>query len=293
VGASERGAGPRGARGLNENYARELLELHTLGVDGGYTQQDVQEVARAFTGWTIDGPRRGGGFRFATGRHDDGRKVVLGTTIKAGGGQSDGERVLDLLAAHPSTARHVATRLARRFVADEPPPALVDRIAARFEDTRGDLREVVRAVLASPEFLDPGQHGSKVKTPFEFVVSAVRATGGTITTALPLVRSLRELGMPLYFAQPPTGYADDGAAWVNTGSLVARMNFAVALVGRRLRGVEPDLGGPAGASDWRVASADRLLPAGVSAATHATLERAEDIDALAALALGSPEFQKR
>ena len=147
----------RAPRGLNENYARELMELHTLGVDGGYTQKDVTEVARAFTGWTIENPRQGSGFRFEPRMHDAGAKVVLGHTIKAGGGESDGEQVLDILAAHPSTARFIATKLARRFVSDVPPPALVDRAAARFRDTDGDLREVTRTILTSPEFLVAGR----------------------------------------------------------------------------------------------------------------------------------------
>ena len=165
------------SRGINENYARELMELHTLGVDGGYTQKDVQEVARAFTGWTIANPRLGGGFHFDPRRHDDGEKIVLGHRIKAGGGQSDGDAILDLLARHPSTARFIATKLARRFVADDPPAALVDRAARRFKDTDGDIREVVRTIVTSPEFLGDGYRRAKTKNPFEFVVSAVRATG--------------------------------------------------------------------------------------------------------------------
>ena len=173
----------RAPRGLNENYARELMELHTLGVDGGYTQKDVTEVARAFTGWTIENPRRGAGFRFEPRMHDAGAKVVLGHTIKAGGGESDGEQVLDILAAHPSTARFIAAKLARRFVSDVPPPALVDRAAARFRATGGDLREVTRTILTSPEFLSPDAYYAKVKTPFEFVVSALRATATEVQDA--------------------------------------------------------------------------------------------------------------
>src|SRR5438874_3708613 len=162
-------------RGLNENYGRELMELHTLGVDGGYTQKDVTEVARAFTGWTIQNPRMGGGFVFNARIHDRGQKVVLGHVIKAGGRQDDGEQVLDILARHPSTAHFIATKLVRRFVSDNPPAALVDRVAARFRDTDGDLREVVRAILMSPEFSAADAYHAKVKTPFEFVASAVRA----------------------------------------------------------------------------------------------------------------------
>ena len=223
-------------KGLNENYGRELMELHTLGVDGGYTQQDVTEVARAFTGWTIDRPRLGGEFTFNARLHDEGRKTVLGHVIKAGG-QRDGEEVLDILARHPSTARFIATKLVRRFVSDTPPASLVDRVAARFRDTDGDLREVVRAILTSPEFFSAEVYHAKVKTPFEFVVSAARATDADIRDARPLVRQLTELGMPLYQCQPPTGYKDSADAWVNTGALVGRMNFGIALTSNKIRGV--------------------------------------------------------
>src|SRR5690348_10001114 len=181
--------------GLNENYGREIMELHTLGVDGGYTQQDVVNVARAFTGWTIDQPRQGGGFRFDPRLHDDREKIVLGHRIKAGGGQSDGKQVLDILAAHPSTAHFIATKLVRRFVSDTPPPSLVERAAARFRETNGDIREVMRTILTSKEFFAPEAYRAKVKTPFEFVVSAVRATGSEVTDATPLVQSVRQLGM--------------------------------------------------------------------------------------------------
>jgi len=218
-------------RGINENYARELMELHTLGVDGGYTQKDVTEVARAFTGWTIENPRRGSGYRFDPRMHDAGPKIVLGHRIAAGGGESDGERVLDILASHPSTARFIAFKLARRLVGDEPPPALVDRAAARFRATDGDLREVTRTILTSPEFLAPDAYAAKVKSPFEFVVSALRAAGTEISDARPIVRELREMGMALYMCQPPTGYADTADAWVNTGALVARLNYALKLAG--------------------------------------------------------------
>src|SRR5262245_44105135 len=225
----QRPQGQNARKGLNENYGRELMELHTLGVDGGYTQKDVTEVARAFTGWTIANPRQGGGFLFEPRIHDPGEKVVLGHVIKAGGGQSDGEQVLDILAAHPSTARFIATKLARRFVSDTPPPALVDRAAARFQKTGGDLREVVRTILTSPEFMAPEARTAKVKTPFEYVVSALRTTGAEIADAGPYVQALRQLGMPPYMCQPPTGYADTADAWVNTGALVDRMNFALRL----------------------------------------------------------------
>jgi len=218
-------------KGLNENYGRELLELHTLGVDGGYTQKDVTEVARAFTGWTIDNPRKGGGFVFRPQVHDTGQKIVLGHVIKAGGGESDGEQVLDIVAKHPSTARFIATKLARRFVSDVPPPALIDRAARKFLETNGDLREVTRAILLSPEFLAPEAMNAKAKTPFEFLVSALRTTGTDAGDARPYFRTMQELGMPLYQCQPPTGYKDTADVWINTGALVARMNVAVRLSG--------------------------------------------------------------
>jgi len=231
--------------GLNENYARELMELHTLGVDGGYTQKDVTEVARAFTGWTIDNPRQGGGFRFEPRIHDDAEKTILGRRIEADGGIADGEQVLDLLASHPSTARFISTKLARRFIADTPPAALVDRLAARFRATGGDLRAVMTTLLTSPEFLSLDAYRAKVKTPFEYVVSAVRATGAEVLNVRPLARSLEELGMPLYQCQPPTGYKDVADAWTSTGALVGRINFALALTSGRLpppsdRGVAQD-----------------------------------------------------
>jgi len=258
------------------------MELHTLGVDGGYTQDDVINVARAFTGWTIDVPRQGGGFRFEPRLHDPNEKVVLGHRIKAGGGQSDGEKVLDILAASPATARFIATKLARRFVSDTPPPALVDRAAKRFHDTDGDIREVVRTILTSPEFFAADAYRAKVKTPFEFVVSAVRASGAEVDEATPLAQAVRQLGMPLYMCQPPTGYADRADAWVNTGALLNRMNFALQLVSNRMRGVR------AGTS-----LAGDALAGDVSSTTAATIARATDARQTAALTLGSPEFQRR
>ena len=281
-------------RGLNENYARELMELHTLGVDGGYTQKDVQEIARAFTGWTITNPRAGGAFRFDPRLHDDGEKIVLGHRLPAGGGERDGERVLDVLAKHPSTARFIATKLARRFVADDPPAGLIERAADRFRQTDGDLREVVRTILTSPEFLAPEAYRAKVKTPFEFVTSAVRATGHDVANAMPLVQAVRDLGMPLYGAQPPTGYADRAAAWVNSGALLGRMNFALTLSGGRLRGGVP--GAPfraPSAEDTRTSLIATALAGDVSESTLATMSKATTAARAAALILGSPEFQKR
>jgi len=237
-GAGAPGAGPRRSNGINENYARELLELHTLGVDGGYTQDDIVNVAKAFTGWTIERPAAR--FRFAPGRHDRSEKVVLGKTIRPGG-MDEGERVLDIVAAHPSTARHIATKLAIRFVSDNPPAALIDRAAATFTATKGDLREVVRVILTSPEFSASDAYRVKVKTPLEFVASALRATGAEVRTALPLARTLRDMGMPLYGCQPPTGYDETAASWVSAGALVSRMNFAVDLSKNAVRGVRVPL----------------------------------------------------
>jgi uncharacterized protein (DUF1800 family) len=234
-------------RGLNENYGRELLELHTLGVDGGYTQQDVINVARAFTGWTIDRDNR---FRFVPALHDTGAKIVLGHTIKAGGGIDDGEKVLDIIASHPATAHHIAYQLAQRLVSDQPPPALVDRAAARFRDTKGDLREVVRTILTSREMLSAATDStpdstSKFKSPLQFVVSAVRTAGATIGDARPFIQALMQLGEPLYMCQPPTGYKDTADAWVSAGGLVSRMNFATRLASGNMPGVALPAGAPA------------------------------------------------
>jgi uncharacterized protein (DUF1800 family) len=275
---------------LNENYGRELMELHTLGVDGGYTQKDVTEVARAFTGWTIENPREGARYRFEPRLHDPGEKIVLGHRIKAGGGESDGEQVLDILARHPSTARFIATKLVRRFVSDAPPASLVDRAAARFRETDGDLREVMRTILTSAEFLSPDAYRVKVKTPFEFLVSAMRATGADVQDATPLVRAMQQLGMPMYSCQPPTGYKDTADAWVNTGALVNRMNVALALASDRMRGISVDS---------RLSSADAhesaavILSGDVSEATLATISKATTAPQMTALTLGAPEFQRR
>jgi uncharacterized protein (DUF1800 family) len=283
----------RQARGLNENYARELMELHTLGVDGGYTQNDVQEVARAFTGWTIANPRQGGGFRFEPRMHDDGEKIVLGHRIEAGGGKRDAEEVLDILASHPATARFIATKLARRFIADDPPTPIVERAAARFRDTNGDIREVVRTIVTSPEFFAAAAYRAKVKNPFEFVVSALRATSAETADAMPVVQATRELGMPPYQCQPPTGYADRAEAWVNTGALLNRMNFAVSLTSGRLRGIRvapADAALPAAAGD---AIVNGVLAGDLAPSTRATVAKASNEPQALALLLGSPEFQRR
>jgi uncharacterized protein (DUF1800 family) len=282
-------------RGLNENYARELMELHTLGVDGGYTQKDVQEVARAFTGWTIANPRQGGSFHFEPRMHDAGEKIVLGHRIAAGGGKKDGDEVLVLLAKHQSTARFIATKLVRRFIADDPPASAVERAAKRFTDTDGDIREVVRSIVTSPEFFAAAAYRAKVKSPFEFVVSAVRATGTVAGNGPGLVQAIRNLGMPLYGCQPPTGYADKAEAWVNAGALLNRMNFAVSLTSLRQRGqgalARADAQtAPAAAAAAVVRSS---LAGELSESTASTVAKAATEAQALALVLGSPEFQRR
>ncbi|HEX8633944.1 MAG TPA: DUF1800 domain-containing protein [Pyrinomonadaceae bacterium] len=243
----------RRRRGINENYARELMELHTLGVEGGYTQKDVQEVARCFTGWTIFDPRGAGGaagltnperagtFFFNPRLHDDGEKVVLGHKIPAGGGMNDGLMVLDILSKHPSTAKFIATKLARRFVSDNPSPVLVERIAAAYMKSDGDIRTTLRAIFASPEFNAPENYRAKIKTPFELAISALRSLGGETTGAPALHQWIARMGEPLYQYQAPTGYPDTAEHWVNTGALLERMNFALALVGNRINGTRVDL----------------------------------------------------
>lgn len=226
----------RARRGLNENYGRELLELHTLGVDGGYTQKDVTETARCFTGWTIDRPNFGGGFVFNPKLHDAGAKVVLGVAIPAGGGMEDGERVLDILARHPSTARFVSRKLAQRFVADDPPRALVERMARTFLKSNGDIREVMKTMLGSREFWLAAAYRSKVKSPLELVASAARALDAQVDAAQPLVARVAQLGEPLYRKLDPNGYPNASAAWVNSGALLARINFAADLAANRLPG---------------------------------------------------------
>ena len=219
--------------GLNENYGRELMELHTLGVDGGYTQRDVTEVAKVFTGWTIDDPRKGGGFVFNERRHEPGPKYVLGHTIQESG-EREGLEVLHLLATSPATAHFLSLQLATRFVSDTPPPALVDGMASAYLATGGDIREVLRTMFASPEFWSKDAYRAKVKTPEEFVISAVRATGGEVLRPALVLNAMNELGMPFYGCQTPNGYAWTASAWVNTGDLLNRMNIALALSSHRL-----------------------------------------------------------
>jgi uncharacterized protein (DUF1800 family) len=231
-------------KGLNENYGRELMELHTLGVDGGYTQKDVGQVARAFTGWTLSGPREDGTFVFEPLIHEEGDKVVLGRTIKAGG-MDEGLEILRLLARHPSTARFVSFKLARRFVADDPPAAVVEAAARTFTETRGDIRAVLRTIFTSPDFFSPAQQGSKIKKPLEMVVSALRAVSADIDFSLEptygaLTRALREMGEPLGQHEAPDGYPDVGSAWVSTNTLYQRMSFSLALTSGQLPGIRVD-----------------------------------------------------
>ncbi|HWY46881.1 MAG TPA: DUF1800 domain-containing protein [Bryobacteraceae bacterium] len=232
-------------RGLNENYGRELMELHTLGVNGGYTQHDVTEVARCFTGWTIQEPRRGGAFFYDDKLHDKGEKVVLGHVISAGGGIEDGEKVLDILAAHPSTAKFISTELAQRFVADNPPPVLVDKMAKTFLDSGGDIRQVMKTMLDSKEFWSQGAYRAKVKTPFEMVASSVRALDANVTDAWALANQVGNLGEPLYRKQEPTGYSNLNSDWVNSAALLGRMNFAVQVTKNQVPGVKVAVSQPA------------------------------------------------
>lgn len=247
----------RQKRGINENYARELMELHTLGVDGGYTQKDVQEVARCFTGWTIFAPRGAGTaaaalmgdrareyagkFYFAPRMHDEGEKVVLGHKIPSGGGMKDGLMVLDILAHHPSTARFIATKLARHFVMDNPPATLIDRVAAAFTKSDGDIRETLRAIFFSPEFNSSEAYRAKIKRPFELAISAVRTLGGETTGGPQLHQWIARMGEPLYGYQTPNGYSDSAENWVNTGALLERLNFGLALASNRIPGTRVNL----------------------------------------------------
>ena len=286
-------------KGLNENYARELMELHTLGVDGGYTQKDVQEMARIFTGWTIDQPRSGGSFLFRPAMHDPGPKTILGQTIPGHegiDGMREGERALDILAMHPATAKHLAYQLAQRFVSDAPPQTLVDRVAKVYLATKGDLRETTRAILTSPEFFSVESYGAKVKTPLDFAISAARVTGARINNAAPIVQALRTtLGMPLYGCQPPTGYKTTADAWVNTGALLSRMNFGLQLVSNQQRQIRVNVSALAAdvSGETRDTLVDAVLAGQISPSTSATLAKATSSPQLLALLLGSPEFQKR
>jgi uncharacterized protein (DUF1800 family) len=282
----------RARRGINENYARELMELHTLGVDGGYTQKDVQEVARCFTGWTIFDPRgyrnavlnekddRAGQFYFNPRLHDDGEKIVLGHKIPAGGGVRDGLMVLEILARHPSTAKFIATKLARRFVSDNPSDALIQRVATAFTKSDGDIRETLRALITSPEFNSMESYRAKIKTPFELAVSSIRALGGETNGGPGIHQWIARMGEPLYMYQAPTGYPDMAENWVNTGALLERLNFGLALASNRIPGTRVDLTRFTGSSTRQGASKpdetlerflEVIVQGDVSAKTKATL----------------------
>jgi len=265
------------AGGLNENYARELMELHTLGVDNGYTQKDVTELARMLTGWTY-APRRlvnrNETFVFDPKRHDNGQKVWLGLPVKARG-EAEGEYALDVLAVHPATARHISTQLAQYFVADVPPQALVERMAATWRDTGGDIRAVLRTMFTSPEFMDSAVAGAKFKTPYQFVVSAARASGAPVTDVKPLLGTLNRLGQPLYGCQTPDGYKNTQDAWLNPDALSRRIAFATSLAPN----TDPQM----------VQSA---LGASVSPRTAAMVASSPD-KLRAAMLLGGPDFMQR
>jgi uncharacterized protein (DUF1800 family) len=302
-------------RGLNENYGRELMELHTLGVDGGYTQKDVTEVARCFTGWTIEKPREHPEFKFDDRLHDPDPKYVLGKKIHAGG-MKDGEEVIDLLVHDPSTARFISTKLARRFVSDTPPPTLVDRMAQAFQESDGDIKTLMHTMIYSPEFWSRETYRAKIKTPFELVVSAARALGTDVDMPQPLVGWVGRIGEPLYQCQPPTGYADKADTWVNTGALLNRLNYSLALAGNKMRGSRTDVAALLGAE----ASGDAkgaleravqvFLGGQVAPTTVETLQKQldspqvvqaklddpvkqVDLGVVAGLVLGAPEFQRR
>jgi uncharacterized protein (DUF1800 family) len=297
--------------GLNESYGRELMELHTLGVNGGYTQQDVTEVARAFTGWTLKQPRQGSGFTFEERTHEPGDKMALGHRITPKG-EKEGFEVLRILAHHPSTANFICTKLAMRFVSDNPPQPLVDRMAQTFLKKDGNIREVLKTMLDSPEFWATNAYRAKVKTPFEFVVSALRASGAQVSDAMPVARQLQTMGMPLYGMQPPTGYSMKADAWVNSSALLGRMNFALAMTSGKVKGVQVD-SEPVTDNDPQqtlTALENSLLAGDVSKQTHEVISarlqdskisrrklddaaRPPNISLIAGLLLGSPDFQRR
>jgi uncharacterized protein (DUF1800 family) len=238
-------------QGLNENYGRELLELHTVGVDAGYTQEHVFDAARCFTGWGIDNVGSSGNFIFRLANHDRDAKSVFGLNVPAGGGKEDGDRLLDYLAVHPATAQFVSKKLAQRFVADDPPARLVERMAETWLATGGDIREVMLRMIGSAEFWAPAfEGGSKAKTPLEYVVSSVRAAGGEVTSATrSITGNLANMGMPLYQCIPPTGYSVRGADWLNPSSHLYRMNFGLDLGRNAIAGVNVDVRGLASAGE--------------------------------------------
>ena len=302
-------------RGLNENYGREVMELHTVGVDAGYTQQDVIQMAECLTGWTIHEPRKDPEFFFDEKIHGEGKKVVMGRTFNYGG-EKDGEEALKMLAGKPATAKFISTELARHFVSDNPPQSLIDRMAKSFTTSNGDIRAVLRSMIYSPEFWSKDAYRAKVKTPFELVTSTARALNSEVTITLPLSQWVGRMGQPLYLCQPPTGYSDKAETWVNTGALLNRLNFALAFAGDKMGGATIDLNnmlGEEAARDPNAALARSIqvfLDGQISPSTQATLEaRLKDPQILQArlddpvkqvneglivgLVLGTPEFQRR
>jgi uncharacterized protein (DUF1800 family) len=283
------------AHGINENYGREVMELHTLGLNGGYTQEDVIAVARCFTGWTVrnaEDPE----FVFAPFMHDFGEKTVLGHKIAAGGGEQDGLQAIDILAHHPSTAKFISRELAQRFVADDPPQALVDRMAQTFTKTDGDLRAVLQTLFTSPEFFSEGAWQAKVKSPFEMVVSAVRAVGAEVSDTFILVQKIADLGEPLYNKLEPNGYPNTGEAWLSTVGIMGRMNFSAALASGLVPGVKVDASLLAG-KDSPAIERD-LLGRGASPQTQAAIDKGlegkdQTPSFVASLVLSSPDFQRR
>ena len=289
---------PPGVRrpGLNENYGRELLELHTLGVDGGYTQNDVMAVARAFSGWTIYDPQKFAEFQFNPAVHDRKEKVVLGHAIPAMGGEQDAVEVIDILAHHPSTAKFISKELAQRFVSDDPPQTLVDRMAATFTKTDGDLRAVLQTMFSSPEFLSEGAWQAKIKSPLEMVVGAVRALNADVTDVFILAQKIADLGEPLYGKLEPTGYPNTGAAWTNTASVLGRINFATALTAGQIAGVKVDISGFNFKGPAAVAGEVLNMPPPPSMLTaieKGVQGKEATPSILAALVISSPDFQRR
>ena len=298
--------------GLNENYGRELMELHTLGVDGGYTQSDVIDVARAFTGWSLQSPREGIGFIFNATTHDAEPKLVLGHTLAAGRGEEDGEEVLDILARHPSTAHYIAMKLVRHFVADVPPPSLVERAARAFTETDGDIRQVLAVIFSSPEFYSRAAVRAKVKTPYEVVASTYRVLGGRPDTLGRSVTYAAVLGQPLFGHLTPDGWPDVADAWMNTGAVLARINFGSDVAAGRIVGIVPaklmpaSLANGASREEQVDAIAAAVLQGEMSPDTHQVLmaganplapagasrPRVSPFAELVGLALGAPEFQR-
>src|SRR6476646_4845094 len=217
------------------------MELHTLCVGGGYTQKDVEEVARCFTGWTIRKPNEEGIFYYNPAQHDNGEKIVLGQKIPAGGGIADGERVLDILAKSPATAKFVVTKIARRFIGDNPPPSLIARASAVYLRTDGSITETLRSIITSPEFFSPTAYRTKVKSPFEYVASALRATNAETDANAPVLGWIARMGQPVFLHVTPDGYPDASTSWLSNNDLLARFNFAVALMGNNIKGTKVDV----------------------------------------------------